>query len=493
MSDIFANRRSGILLHPSSLPGPKRQGKLNHEAFNFIDFLADCASTVWQVLPLSPTHEDGSPYQSYSRFALDQKLLDLSSFLEYAWLPKKQLELCIQSAMSVRCFRRNFELHADTEHLRLFSRFEQYHLHWLHDYALYQAGKRKHNGLAWYDWPQGLRDRNPSALDELAKSEAEEIVDIKFVQFLLFSVWQRIRAYAAAKHIAIFGDLPLFVSHDSADVWANPCLFDLDKEGMPLHVAGVPPDYFSKKGQRWGNPHYNWQRMAEDEYQWWISGVSHHFELFDLVRLDHFRGLEAYWKIPAKDQYALSGYWEIGPGKNLFSLLAKALGPLPLVAEDLGFITPDVEQLLKEFNLPGMKVLQFAFNSDAYNPYLPHNHCQHSVVYTGTHDNDTTLGWFNKLDQVTKQHCLQYLNYPVQAMPWPLIHSALASVAKVAIIPMQDILSLDSACRMNTPGTSDGNWHWRMRWSDVPSSLPSKLRSLNELYGRTGHLESNNY
>jgi 4-alpha-glucanotransferase len=484
MLNLFAHRRCGILLHPTSLPGPEAQGKLNHEAFHFIDFLQSCSATIWQVLPLGPTHEDGSPYQNYSCFALNPDLLDLNVIRNWNCMPKDKLEKCFKSDSPLKSIYHAFKQYADIKHQTLFTLFNEKHHHWLHDYALYSVLKKRNHHKPWKDWPAPLRDRDAAALYKFSLSENNNIDEIKFEQFLLFSVWQKIKNYAALKHVAIFGDLPIFVSHDSADVWANRSLFDLDTEGNPITVAGVPPDYFSKTGQRWGNPHYRWEEMAKDDYAWWLKRLSHHLELFNLVRIDHFRGLESCWKIPANEDTAINGKWEKVPGRALLKVFTKNFETLPIVAEDLGIITPEVEHLRNQFDLPGMKILQFAFEKNPNNPYLPHNHIQRSVVYTGTHDNDTTLGWFNSLDDPAKLLCLEYLNFPHDPMPWPLIHAALASVARVSIMPMQDILSLGSNARMNIPGTTQGNWRWRFQWSDVPGALPERLHSLNKIYGR---------
>jgi 4-alpha-glucanotransferase len=484
MENLFAHRHFGILLHPSSLPGSKQPGKLNDEAYCFIDFLASCSSSIWQVLPLTPTHEDNSPYQSYSRFAMDPKLLDIDAIRDWGWFTNDHLKKCFQSNHPLTDILEQFALPSCVQYQESFTLFKKHHDHWLNDYALYRAIKNQYGGQPWQEWPIPLRDRHHSAIDTFASLEFEAIEKLKFEQFLIFNVWHQIRAYAARKSVAIFGDIPLFVAHDSADVWANRSLFDLDADGLPISVAGVPPDYFSEQGQRWGAPHYKWKALEKNDYSWWVKTLKHHLKLFDLLRIDHFRGIESYWRIPANELSAVNGTWQKGPGKKLLDALISQLGTLPIVAEDLGIISHEVEELLEKYELPGMKILQFAFDSDASNPYLPHNHVRNSVVYTGTHDNDTTLGWFSKLDKETKRNCLQYLNFPNQAMPWPLIHSALASVARVAVIPMQDLLALDSTARMNTPGTTQGNWSWQFSWHDIPESLPAKLNALNKLYGR---------
>lgn len=484
MLDPFKQRRTGILLHPTSLPGLASQGKLNHEAFNFIDFLNETKATIWQVLPLGPTHSDGSPYQSYSCFALNPKLIDLNVIKKWQCMPEDLLEKALVSHEPIKRVYDLFIEHADQKHKELFINFKLAQQNWLDDYSLYCCIKQRMENRAWVEWLPALRDRDPIALFEFSKNNEDAINILQFEQFVIYNVWHSIKKYASHKNVAIFGDIPIFVSHDSADVWSNRSLFNLDKHGFPITVAGVPPDYFSATGQRWGNPHYRWDIMAKDGYAWWLKRLEHDLSLYDMVRIDHFRGFESFWEIPADEQTAINGKWVKSPGKKLMSLFEERFKVLPIVAEDLGIITPEVEELRDQFNLPGMKILQFAFDSDSNNPYLPHNHIKHSVVYTGTHDNDTTLGWFKHLDDQARNHCLSYLNNPKEHMPWPLIQAALASVAQIAIIPMQDLLEADSDQRMNTPGTTQGNWTWRFQWNQLPDDLSGHLQILNKQYGR---------
>jgi 4-alpha-glucanotransferase len=484
MLDSFKHRRTGVLLHPTSLPGPAAQGQLNQEAFNFIDFLHDSKVSIWQVLPLGPTHEDGSPYQSYSAFALNPKLLDLTVLKQWPFLPASELTDCLAGNNPLQAVYHLFMTCADQEQLLRFSHFKSTHQYWLEDYACYCCIKQNHGHTSWVDWPAPLRDREAKALAEFTHKQATEMDIIRFEQFVLYTIWHSIKGYATLKKIALFGDIPIFVAHDSADVWANRSLFHLDAQGSPMTIAGVPPDYFSANGQRWGNPHYCWQAMAKDDYAWWIRRLAHNLLLYDMVRIDHFRGLESFWEIAADEATAINGKWVKAPGKKLLSLFQKHFRALPIVAEDLGIITPEVEALRDHFHLPGMKVLQFAFDSDANNPYLPHNHVKCSVVYTGTHDNNTSAGWFAQLDEATRNYCLAYLNYPKEPMPWPLIQSALASIAQIAIIPMQDLLAGGSEQRMNTPGTTQGNWCWRFQWQQLPKGLSRHIEKLNILYGR---------
>ncbi len=485
MQDQFNHRRTGVLLHPTSLPGSEPQGKLNHEAFNFIDFLHESKVTIWQILPLGPTHNDASPYQSYSCFALNPKLIDLKVLKKWQCIPEDLLDSAIANENAITAVYYLFKKHADIEHLNLFETFKLTHQNWLTDFSLYSCIKHQHENSSWVNWPIQFRDRDTNALIEFSQTYKDDLDIVQFEQFVVYNVWHSIKKYATHKSVAIFGDIPIFVSHDSADVWANRRLFHLDENGYPITIAGVPPDYFSANGQRWGNPHYSWQEMAKDNYAWWMMRLEHDLSLYDMVRIDHFRGLESFWEIPANEPTAINGKWTKAPGKELITLFEQHFKALPIVAEDLGIITPEVEALRDSFKLPGMKILQFAFDSDSSNPYLPHNHSKRSVVYTGTHDNDTSLGWFKHLDDQTKDHCLAYLNYPKEPMPWPLIQAALASVAQIAIIPMQDLLEVGSEQRMNTPGTTEGNWTWRFQWEQIPSNLSAHIQKLNILYGRT--------
>ena len=454
----LTGRASGVLLHPSSLPGPGSGGTLGAAAYRFVDFLAAAGFSYWQMLPLGPTDRYGSPYQSESAFAGDPALL----------AP---------------------ELNADApapEPGPEFAAFLAAAQHWLDDYALYRVILGHYPDLDWPQWPEPLRHRHPDALAAMRRDHAETYRAVQIEQFRFDHQWRALRRYAAARGIRLIGDLPLFVAHASADVWSHPEQFLLDAAGQPLAVAGVPPDYFSATGQWWGNPHYRWETMARDGFRWWRQRLDHLCQQFDLVRFDHFRGLEAYWEIPADAASAAAGRWVPGPGAQLLDALARNRSSLPLIAEDLGVITPAVEALRDRYDLPGMKILQFAFDSDARNPYLPHNHRPNAVVYTGTHDNDTTLGWFRALDTAHRQQVLEYLGLPADSMPWPLIRAAFASAARLAIIPMQDLLGLGSARRMNTPGTCGGNnWRFRFAWEEIPDHLAAHLRELNQRHERT--------
>lgn len=451
-------RASGVLLHPTSLPDFSTLGALGSNAYQFIDFLNQCGFSYWQVLPMGPTHDDGSPYNSLSAFAGNPH-----------WLGKQWLAE---------------QPDAQIENYAALSEFREQHYYWLDDFALFTAIKQQQNGQHWIHWPDALRVRQPSALEAFRDEHQTAINAIIQGQYHFSTQWTLLKQYAAANHIKIIGDLPIFVAHDSADVWSHQHLYKLDSKGQPTVVAGVPPDYFSKTGQRWGNPLYQWDALKDQHYEWWIKRLEHSLSQFDWIRIDHFRGFDACWEIPAAEATAVNGEWVTSPGEDLFERLTKQLGSLPLIAEDLGIITPEVEQLRDNFNLPGMRILQFAHDSDGLNPYLPHNHIPNSVVYTGTHDNDTTLGWYLALSNEQKRRVLNYYAWPQESMPWPMIKCALSSVAKLAIIPMQDILALDGKHRMNTPGTTQGNWLWQFTWDQISKELPAYIASLNEVYNR---------
>lgn len=480
-------RSAGLLLHPTSLPSPYQQGDLGPDARRFVDFLVASGFGVWQVLPLNPPHDDGSPYQAQSAHAGDPRLISLQRLSEQGWLDPKDLEMAASGEARTRLLhlaRQQFERSPNPELSHAFETFAQRHKHWLGDYALFRALRRQHGNRPWWEWPQPLRDRDADALKSATKALDEHVAQCKFEQFLFFQQWIELRAYANERRVRLFGDMPIFVALDSADVWCDRHLFDLDENGAPRHVAGVPPDYFSATGQLWGNPLYNWTRMEADDFAWWKRRLGSQLELFDFLRVDHFRGFEACWAIAAHEQTAEHGYWQPTPGKALFDALVEAFGELPLVAEDLGIITPEVESLRDGYGLPGMKILQFAFDSDAHNPYLPHNHVKNCLVYTGTHDNDTSRGWYDSRSPEQQQRIRDYLGCPDEEMPWPIIRSAFASVADLAVVPMQDILGLGSEDRMNTPGTNGGNWRWRFRWEQIEDGLSARVGRLCQLYGR---------
>lgn len=486
-ASLFAIRRAGILLHPTSLPG-SAAGALGTEARRFVDFLAAAGISIWQMLPLGPTHSDLSPYQCTSVHAGNPHLICLHRLAERGWLEPGAAPRVEPSAdwhaVHLRAAHAGFRERAAAEDRRAFEAFVDRHRAWLDDFALYEALRAEQGRRVWSDWPVPLRDRQPEAIAAARVRLAPAIAQVQFEQFVFFTQWHELRDYAVRRGILLFGDMPIFVAYDSAEVWAEREYFRVDAEGRLEVVAGVPPDYFSATGQRWGNPHYRWERIEQDGFRWWIERMRTQRELFDLIRIDHFRGFEAHWEIPAQAETAVDGHWVKGPGERLFQALLETFHDLPLVAEDLGIITAEVDALRTRFGLPGMKILQFGFGGAADNPYLPHNHEWLSIVYTGTHDNDTSLGWYASLDEATRAHLHEYLGHPAEPMPWPLIRAALGSVAALAIVPLQDVLSLGSEHRMNTPGVAEGNWRWRFHWDQLPQELAERVRELMVLYGR---------
>lgn len=492
-ADHFTRRTSGILLHPTSLPGPRASGDLGADAVRFVDFLAEAGQTVWQVLPLGPTHDGGSPYQCLSIHAGNPRLISLERVAAEGWLDTADIVAAPDEADENRAWAEDgvwshawqgFQRAAGGEARAALAEFLQAERDWLEDYALFVALRWEHRHAPWHEWPVPLRDRDPAALAEARQRHARVLELVCFQQFLFYGQWRALRRYANERGVLLFGDMPIFVAHDSVDVWTHRHLFNLDGQGRPAVVAGVPPDYFSATGQRWGNPHYRWDAMEAEGYGWWIRRIESHLGMLDLLRIDHFRGFEAFWEIPADAQDARGGCWVEGPREKFFDALQARFGALPFVAEDLGMITAAVDALRDRYDLPGMKVLQFAFDGSADNPYLPHRHPRRAVVYTGTHDNDTSLGWYASLTPEARAYVDEYLGFPGEPMPWPLIRCAMASRAAMAIFPMQDALGLDGGHRMNMPGTTDGNWRWRFDWDQVPADLASRLARMTRLYGR---------
>lgn len=494
---MLTERRSGILLHPTSLPGEQHVGSFGREAYAFVDFLAATGQSVWQLLPINPTGYGNCPYSCFSAFAGNPLLIDLKGLAAQGDLIAADLPppvtasdkvdftaaYKIQGALLHKACTRFLQQATDYRRQQ-FQVFCEQQQSWLDDYALFETIRCHQQYHVWQQWPQPLRDREPAALASVRRDYAQEITWHKYVQFVFFEQWFALTDYARSKGIHIFGDLPIFVAENSADIWANTDLFHLDERGYPTLAAGVPPDYFSATGQRWGNPLYRWDRLREQDFSWWLERFRWNFKLFDMLRVDHFRGFAACWAIPAHETTAVNGYWLETPGRELFERLQSDHEKLPILAEDLGIITPDVVRLRDDFSFPGMKILQFAFDSGAGNPYLPHNHVPDCVIYTGTHDNNTTLGWWRQLDAGAKQRVRDYLRRPCQEMPWPLIETALMSVAKLAIVPLQDILGLSTPARMNTPGTATGNWDWRYRADALEDHVCDQLRHLTHLYGR---------
>ncbi|HKO35096.1 MAG TPA: 4-alpha-glucanotransferase [Pyrinomonadaceae bacterium] len=493
-------RASGILLHPTSLPGRFGVGDLGDEAYRFADFLVASGQSLWQVLPLGPTDEGGSPYSSYSAFAgnsllispdklVEDGLLDRSDLVDVALRETERVDFDQARKAKNACLRRAFErFQANDDALRKsFASFAQENASWLDDYALFQALKKANDGAGWIEWDRPLASREPEALSRARIELRDEIDAQKFFQYLFFKQWQALKAFCNQRGIRIIGDVPIFVAHDSADVWTNREQFKLDEHGRPTVVAGVPPDYFSDTGQFWGNPLYKWDRMRAGGFAWWIERLRASFQIFDLVRLDHFRGFAACWEIPAGETTAQNGEWVETPGRELFTAVRGALGEVAIIAEDLGVITPDVVELRKEFGFPGMRVLQFAFSGEEENVNLPENFDRDVVAYTGTHDNDTTVGWFNQLSEMniteaekTREFCLNYLQSEGREINWDFIRAVLGSVAGATIIPLQDVLGLGSEARMNTPNTTIGNWRWRLADGSLTAEHSARLKRLTD-------------
>jgi len=491
MSSLLDKRRAGVLLHITSLPGSEECGDLGLEAYNFVNFLHDTGLSVWQTLPLGMPHGDGSPYQCLSAHAGNPALINVDWLVNRGWL--KNSERCIdcqvghefsKSCLISKAFYGFQSLANAAEHLE-FEQFCRDKASWLDDFALFIAFRNVFAHMSWNQWPTELKQRNPDALKEARHLLKEALQCIKFEQYVFFRQWHELKAYAAQQGVLLFGDIPIFVSYDSADVWANREVFKLNAAGDMDVVAGVPPDYFSSNGQRWGNPHYNWGYLQNTGFKWWLQRLESQYEMFDILRIDHFRGFEAAWEIPGNEDTAKNGKWVTAPGRELLQAIQQAFPTLSLVAEDLGIITPEVEALRDDFHLPGMKILQFAFDGNPNNPYLPMNYERNSVVYTGTHDNDTTLGWYGYLPEADKQRINDYQGWSNIPMPNALIHMALGSVSNLAIIPMQDILCLGTADRMNTPGTTEGNWRWRFEWSQLSGDKASYLAHLVRIFGRS--------
>ncbi|MES0370844.1 MAG: 4-alpha-glucanotransferase [Mariprofundaceae bacterium] len=491
MNHWIDRRRSGVLLHISSLPGPFPRGVLGEEARAFIDTIADAGFTVWQFLPLGPTHGHGSPYESLSSSAGNPEFLDLRDCVTRGWLSDKSCKAAIKGKLSIEAARSEaadgFWAHVaeDSALGEVVDAFLTQNADWLDDYALFAALKNDYKDLPWWQWSEPLRDRSAHAIDAAKSGHSACIRQVQFEQFLFAYQWQQLKQYAEERGILLFGDIPIYVAHDSADVWADREFFTVNDEGLCDHVAGVPPDYFSENGQRWGNPLYHWDAMKSDKFSWWVKRIRRQLIRMHLMRIDHFRGLESYWAIPGDMQDGRIGEWQPAPGAELLEALKEELGQLPLIAEDLGLITPEVTELRETFGLPGMKILQFAFGDNASNPYLPHHHETESVVYTGTHDNDTSLGWYNAATDHEIAHISRYLGVDDDnQMPLTMVRSALASVSRLAIIPAQDLLELPTEARFNIPGTVEGNWCWRLDSLDSLTEKKDKFRELNHLYGR---------
>lgn len=500
---LFSCRSAGILLHPTSLPCTESYwqadasgfGSLGKEAYHFIDFMKAANLKVWQVLPLGPTSDNLSPYQSYSVHAGNPDLINLDELAERGWISSTELILDEKTRYGLKILRRkcaesffNFLNQAkNTDIKNQFNEFCKQQSYWLDDFALFSALHDHFNQAPWVEWPEEFRWRQTAPLEAIKKDLANELNIYRFEQFAFAMQWNALKTYAREKDILIFGDMPIFVGHDSADVWAQPHYFKLDKNGYPTVVSGTPPDSFSDKGQCWGNPIYNWEVMQKDGFQWWLARFRSQSAFLDLIRVDHFCGFESYWEIPGDSQDARQGKWVKAPGDALLSACLNNYPDLMLIAENLGTVTDDMEALRKKFHLPGMLVLQFAFENDADNPHLPHRHCSSEIIYTGTHDNNTTLGWYKGLTDAGRQQLVNYTYDSSIGMPWLLIDMAFASSCNLAIIPMQDFLELDENSRMNIPGTSEQNWLWKFSWDQIKPHLAQSICDNLRKYHRSAN------
>jgi 4-alpha-glucanotransferase len=491
-------RRNGMLLPIASLPSPYGIGGFSKEAYEFIDLLEETGQKLWQILPLGPTSYGDSPYQSFSTFAGNPYFIDLDTLAEKGWLTKEACEASDygdnESYIDYgRIYNSRFVLlkqaflNSDILSDEKFTEFCKANQHWLPDYALYMALKNQNDGKSWIEWEEEIRLRKPEAVECYKKELEEECNFYEFLQYEFHEQWTKVKEYAHKKGIQIVGDVPIYVAFDSADTWANPELFQLDEKNLPLGVAGCPPDAFSATGQLWGNPLYNWAYHKKTGYDWWLKRIAYCFDLYDIVRIDHFRGFDEYYSIPYGDETAVNGHWEKGPGMDLFDTVKEKLGELDIIAEDLGFLTESVFQLLKDSGYPGMKVLQFAFDPSEDSDYLTYKYQRNCVVYTGTHDNDTTAGWFEKLSDGDREVALRYMNSfytPKEEQHWDLIALAMRSTADTCIIPVQDFLGLGSEARINMPSTLGDNWKWRMTKGAFSEELKEKIRRMTKLYGR---------
>ena len=501
-------RSSGILLHPTSLPGKYGIGDLGEHAYRFVDWLHDTGQTVWQVLPLGPTSYGDSPYQCLSAFAGNTNLISLDQLVTDGWLTGTDLadtpDFPIHNVdygpvilyheqklhLAYQCFKEK----ATAEQRATFTAWCNEVADWLDDWALFIALKNNHAGRPWVEWEEGLALHKPNAIQSARERLADEITKQRFLQWVFYQQWNALKTYANEREIRFIGDIPIFVAHDSADVWANRSQYYLDEKGHPALVAGVPPDYFSPTGQRWGNPLYHWDVMAADKYRWWIRRFQIVLKQVDLVRVDHFRGFSAYWEIPATQSTAMIGQWVSGPGLGFFRVVEQALGKLPIIAEDLGVITKDVVELRDTLEFPGMKVLQFAW-SDPKNPFLPHKHTENSIVYSGTHDNNTTLGWWQaEVDERTREFIIDYLDREIHDPVWAFIKLGMQSVAHTFVMTLQDVFSLDARSRMNTPGKEGGNWGWRITAEALQDeAVKSRLSHITWLYRRRADQHEDEY
>ena len=492
-------RSAGILLHPTSLPGYFAIGELGSDAYYFIDFLSHSGQTLWQVFPLGPTGYGDSPYQCFSAFAGNPLLISLEFLIKEGLLTedecnrvksfdKHTIDYGTVIKSKSECLQKAFEKYqSKLKNDKEFKAFCKENEYWLNDYSLFMAVKNFHGGVSWTNWSEDIAFRIDGAVEKWTKKLKNEIDYQKFLQFKFNEHWQNVKKYAHEKGIKIIGDMPIFIAYDSADLWANRKLFTVDNAGKLKTVAGVPPDYFSPTGQLWGNPLYRWDEMEKDDFAWWRSRFSKLYELVDVIRIDHFRGFEAFWEIPGNAPTAQTGKWVKAPGRKLFKSIKKHLGDVPIIAEDLGVITREVEELRDAFNFPGIKIMQFAFGDSGEKKFLPHNYIPNCVVHTGSHDNDTTRGFFDKekiLQSGIYEAAQEYLGYYGDNICAQLIRTAYASVANLVVIPMQDILGLDSFARMNFPGKLGGNWAWRFSWDQIHPKIPEQYKRMCEIYER---------
>ena len=500
MSTATLTRTSGILLHPTSIPSPYGIGDMGIEAYEFIDFLQKSGQHLWKTLPLTPTGFGDSPYQSFSAFAGQPLIISPAYMAELELLKEEDLADCPAGdgkfvdygtiipwkTKILKLAFEGFQKTKDAELLEEYEAFLKENAFWLEDYALFMSCKEKHNGQNWLSWEEEYRRPTKAVKTKMKAEFAEDMKYYYFVQFMFFKQWTALRYYANAKGVKIIGDMPLFMSLDSADVWANQELFQLDTKGYPLAVAGVPPDYFSATGQLWGNPLYDWKAHKKENYKWWVSRISNQLKLADYVRIDHFRGLDEYWSVPAGEETAMNGKWEAGPKEDLFLAIEKELGKgLPIIAEDLGTITQEVRDLRDRFNLPGMKILQFGFEATDESSFLPHQFkTTNCVCYTGTHDNDTTKGWYETAPEYAKDKVRCYMNTDGSSIHWDFLRTCFGTVAAYAIVPLQDVLGVGKEGRMNTPGVAAKNWAWRYEKGVLSDGLAEGLRRTTRLYGR---------
>ncbi len=491
-------RKSGILLPVASLPSRYGIGCFSREAYVFIDRLKEAGQSYWQILPLGPTGYGDSPYQSFSTFAGNPYFIDPEDLIARGYLTKEACEAYDfgedeQSVDYEKIYSSRFKLlreayqNSNIRKEKEFQNFVKKHDFWLEDYALYMAVKESFDNICWVEWDEDIKLRKQSALEHYRQKLADEVEFYQFQQYLFYTQWEKLKAYANENGIKIIGDIPIYVAFDSSDAWANPELFQFDENCTPIAVAGCPPDAFAETGQLWGNPLYRWDYHKETGYAWWIKRLAACYQLYDVVRIDHFRGFDQYYSIPYGEPTAENGVWKQGPGYDIFRVLKEKLGEKEVIAEDLGFLTDSVIELVKQSGYPGMKILQFAFDSREESDYLPHNYTQNSVVYTGTHDNDTVTGWYDTLQDEDKKLCDNYLNLTKcdkSKLHWEFIRAAMASVSYLAIIPMQDYLGLSSEARINIPSTLGNNWKWRMRSGEFTKELAKEIKAMTKLYGR---------